>query len=383
MTGHRRASVTLIAVTVAAIATLWIARGHQASAQQRTQKGSKPLSEDARQVSEAERAEAVARAQVWHAPAVPINEANLAGNTAVERQLACKFKITELGGTTPKFDCELHSGEAIRIKYGKGPEIPAEAAATRLLTALGFMADEVTLVERLRCYGCPEEPFSIMKTVELTRAEPLYQRVIDFEEFEEFDWVARERKVPARPIETVKVEGWAFFELDKIDPAKGGAPRAHVDALRLMAVFLSHWDNKAENQRLVCLSNSWSERTPCPAPFLMLQDVGATFGPSKVDLEEWTKVKMWHDRATCTVSMQELPYNGATFVKATISEAGRQMFGKLLTALSDRQLSDLFSAARFDQKRGLFSAPHPVAEWVRVFRAKTRAVTDGPPCPAA
>jgi hypothetical protein len=334
-------------------------------------------------VSEAERAEALARAQVWRAPSVPISKARLAGHADQRGQLTCKFKITKLGGTTPKFDCELPSGEEVRIKYGKGPEIPAEAAATRLLKALGFLADDVTLVERLRCYGCPDEPFSMMKTVELTRAEPLYQRVIDYEDHEEFDWVARERKVSARPIETDQAEGWAFFELDKVDPAKGGAPRAHVDALRLMAVFLSHWDNKSENQRLVCLSNSWPENTPCPEPFLMMQDVGATFGPSKVDLDEWAKTPMWHDRATCAVSMQELPYNGATFAKTTISEAGRQLFAKLLTALSDRQLSDLFSGARFDQKRGLFGAPHPVTDWVRVFRAKTRAVTDGPPCPAA
>ena len=384
MAGRRRASVTFVAVTVAIIAGYWFTRGYPAHAEQTVPKAakSKPLHEDARKVSEAERLEALARAHVWRAPSVPIGEANFAVRAAEPQQLTCKFKISELGGTTPKFDCDLDTGEEIRIKYGKGPEIPAEVAATRLLKALGFMADDVTVVERLRCYGCPAEPFSIMKTVELTRAEALYRRVIDYDDFKEFDWVARERKVAARPIETENLEGWAFFELDKIDPAKGGAPRAHVDALRLMALFLSHWDNKSENQRLICLSNSWSEDTPCPQPFLLLQDVGATFGPSKVDLTQWEKVKMWHDRATCTISMQELPYNGATFATTTVSEAGRQLVGKLLSALSDRQLSDLFSGARFDQKRGLFSAPHPVAEWVRVFRAKTRAITDGPPCPA-
>ncbi|MGH9176448.1 MAG: hypothetical protein ACRD1H_18910, partial [Vicinamibacterales bacterium] len=283
--------------------------------------------------------------------------------------------------TTPKFDCDLETGEQVRIKYGKGPEVTAETAATRLLVALGFGADDVTLVERVRCYGCPNEPFSTMKAVELTRAEPIYQRVIDYEDYEDFDWAARERKLAARPIETENMEGWAFFELDKIDAAKGGAPRAHVDALRLMAIFLSHWDNKPENQRMVCLSNPWPENTPCPEPFLMLQDVGATFGPGKVDLMQWEAVKMWHDRATCTVSMQELPYNGATFAKTTVSEAGRQLLGKLLTELSDRQLSDLFSGARFHEKRGLFNDPHPVADWVRVFRAKTRAITEGPRCP--
>ncbi len=384
MTGSRRASVTFAVVAVSVAAVLWIADGYEANAEQTAPATAppKPVHDDPRTVSEAERADTLSRAHVWRAPRVPISQANLGGGSAAPRHLTCKFKITELGGTTPKFDCDLETGEEVRIKYGKGPEVPAEAAATRLLSALGFAADHVTLVERLRCYGCPEEPFSTMKAVELTHAEPLYKRVVDYKEFEEFEWVARERKFPARPIETDKIEGWAFFELDKIEHARGGAPRAHVDALRLMAIFLSHWDNKSENQRMVCLASHWPENTPCPEPFLLLQDVGATFGPSKMDLKAWEAVKMWHDRATCTVSMEELPYNGATFTEVRVSETGRQLIGKMLSALSDRQLSDLFSGARFDQRRGLFGAAHPVAEWVRVFRAKTRAIIEGPPCPA-
>ena len=341
----------------------------------------KPAHDDPRTVSDQERADALARAHVWRAPRVPIPRANFKSNPSDPRQMSCKFKITELGGTTPKFDCDLESGEEIRIKYGKGPEIPAEAAATRLLRALGFGADGITLIERLRCHGCPEEPFSTMRAVELTHAGGVYQRVIDHTKFEEFEWVAMERKFPARPIEISKLEGWAFFELDKVDSSKGGAPRAHVDALRLLAMFLSHWDNKTENQRLVCLSREWPENTPCREPFLLLQDVGATFGPSKMDLEAWEKVTMWQDRASCTVSMRDLPYDGATFGEARISEAGRQFLVKLLGQLSDQQLADLFTSARFDQKRGLFATVWPVPEWVRVFKAKRQALADGPPCP--
>lgn len=340
----------------------------------------KPAYDDPRTVSDPERAAMLARAQVWREPKVPIARADFKADATAPRQLSCKFKISELGGTTPKFDCDLESGEEIRVKYGKGPEIPAEAAATRLLSALGFGADDITLIERLRCHGCPEEPFSTMRAVELTRAQPVYQRVIDYSEFEDFDWVAKERKFPGRPIETAKVEGWAFFELDQIDPAKGGAPRAQVDALRLMALFLSHWDNKSENQRFVCLSKEWPEKAPCPQPFLLLQDVGATFGPSKMDLDAWEQVKMWQDRATCRVSMRDLPYNGATFGEAQISEEGRQFVTKLLAPLSDQQLIDLFTSARFDQKRGVFSAPRPVAEWLRVFKAKRQAIAEGPAC---
>jgi hypothetical protein len=341
----------------------------------------KPLHADSRTVSDAERADAIARAHVWRAPKVAVARADFRETVPTPRLVSCKFKISELGGTTPKFDCDLESAEEIRVKYGKGPEIPAEAAATRLLKALGIGADHITLVEQLRCYGCPDEPFSTMRAVELTRAESVYQRVVDYTAFEDFEWVAVERKFAARPIETAKLEGWAFYELDRVDPARGGAPRAHVDALRLMALLLAHWDNKSENQRLVCLSREWPDKASCPEPFLLLQDVGATFGPSKMDLEAWEDVQIWQNRGACTVSMRDLPYNGATFGEARISEEGRQFFAKLIGQLSDRQLIDLFTSARFDQKRGLFSDVRPVAEWVRVFKAKRQAITEGPACP--
>jgi hypothetical protein len=156
-----------------------------------------------------------------------------------------------------------------------------------------------------------------------------------------------------------------------------------VDGLRLLAVFLAHWDNKADNQRLVCLSEGWLEGTPCSKPFLMLQDVGSTFGPHKVDLEHWENAGLWEDRSTCTVSMQHMPYNGATFGSARISERGRRFLAGLLGALSDRQLTDLFSGARFDKPHALLTRTSPVSEWVRVFRKRVQGISEGPPCPDA
>ena len=341
----------------------------------------KPRSDDDREVAESARTEMLARAQLWRAPAVPIRRASLTGTTLDD--VSCKFKVSDLGGTTPKFDCVLDSGEEIRIKYGSGPEVPAEAAATQLLKAVGFGADDVVLVKRLRCYGCPKEPFSVMKTVELTRAEALYEQVLNFDKFEVFEWVALERKFDARPIETDKIEGWSFFELDAIDPLQGGAPRAHIDAMRIMAVLLAHWDNKSENQRFVCLADEWPKGTACTEPFLLLQDVGATFGPAKLDLAAWEGTPMWVDRATCSVSMQSLPFGGATFNQTRISEEGRRFAARLLTQLSPEQLTNLFTYARVAEPRGVFTPSHSVAEWVRVFQKKVHEISAGPSCPAA
>jgi hypothetical protein len=297
--------------------------------------------------------------------------------------VTCTFEISQLGGTAPKFDCKTKDGEKLRIKYGRSPEVPSEVASAKLLHTLGFGADNVILVEKVRCYGCPAEPFMTMKTLGFAGAEKLYKKVMDPKDYKDFEWASVERKHYGRPIETQEVEGWAFFELDLIDPKKGGAPRAHVDALRLLAVLLSHWDNKAENQRLVCLSETdWPEGGKCSKPFAMLQDVGSAWGPRKVDLPEWEKAPMWSDRKTCTTSMDHLPYHGATFTPVKISEAGRKHLGNLLTQLSDAQLDALFRSARFDRPTGfVVQQTTPIAEWVRVFKLKVKQVTDGPACP--
>jgi len=336
-----------------------------------------------KKVSDAERLDALSRATVWQQPRQPISQARLNSDPNQPPAINCTFLINEVGGTAPKFDCQQDNGERLRVKYGRTPEIPSEVAAARLLHALGFGADDVMLVEKLRCYGCPAEPFVTMRTLGLAGAHELYGRVMDKDSYKDFAWVAVERKHWGRAIETEAVEGWAFFELDLIDEKKGGAPRAHVDALRLLAVALAHWDNKSENQRLVCLSEKdWPDGGGCSRPLAMLQDIGGAFGPRKVDLKEWEKAPIWGDRASCTATMDSLPYQGATFKPVKITEAGRQHLGSLLKQLSDEQLSALFSGARFDQSKGLvgFTAT-PVPDWVRAFKHKVRQITDGPACP--
>jgi hypothetical protein len=337
----------------------------------------------AKTVSAEERLDALSRAAVWQQPP-PIARASLGSSPRDPREVSCTFEISQLNGTAPKFDCRDATGDRLRVKYGRSPEIPAEVAATRLLHALGFGADNMTLVEKVRCYGCPIEPFVTMKTLGIAGAEKLYGKVMDSNVSRDFEWAAVERKHYGRPIETDEVEGWAFFELDVIDPRKGGAPRAHVDALRLLAVFLAHWDNKSENQRLVCVSEKdWPDGGKCSRPYAMLQDVGSTWGPRKVDIKEWSKAPIWTDRQTCLTSMDALPYHGATFQPVKISEAGRKHLGQLLKQLTDRQLDDLFRHARFDHATGLIGGVKatPIEDWVKVFRARVAQITDGPSCP--
>jgi hypothetical protein len=336
-----------------------------------------------KKVSDEERLDALSRATVWQAPRQPVSKAQLGSDPQQPQSIECTFLVDEIGGTAPKFDCQLESGERLRVKYGRSPEIPSEVAAARLLHALGFGADNVMMVEKLRCYGCPAEPFITMRTLGLAGAHELYGKVMNKDSYKDFEWVAVERKHWGRAIETETIEGWAMFELDLIDQKKGGAPKAHVDALRLLAVLIAHWDNKSENQRLVCLSEAdWPDGGKCSRPLAMLQDIGGAFGPRKVDLEEWEKAPIWGDRASCIATMDHLPYQGATFKPVKITEAGRQHLGGLLAQLSDEQVTALFSGARFDQSKGIIGFKStPIPEWVRVFKQKVRQITDGPACP--
>src|SRR5206468_1940108 len=102
----------------------------------------------------------------------------------------------------------------------------------------------------------------------------------------------------------------------------------------LFAVVLAHWDNKGSNQRLICPTGRELADGRCGAPIAMIQDLGSTFGPMRVDLPSWRATPVWRDRAACTISMSTLPYAGGTFPDQQVSEAGRVMIAGLLEQLS-------------------------------------------------
>ena len=335
------------------------------------------------------RNDALAAARVWTAPDIPISEANLRDNPpaadgfASDAEIDCRFKVQEVNGLTPKFYCELPGGDTVKVKYGtSNAELPSEVAATRLLRALGFGADRMYVVKRVKCAGCPTAPYYALRCLQDVGVRSVcLPGGIDYDRVVSFDFAVIERRLEGRKIEAPPQHvGWPWFELEKIDPARGGSPLAEVDALRLMAVLLGHWDNKAENQRLLCPVGHDREDGGCARPLAMLQDVGATFGPNKAELHNWRVTPIWVDRKACTVSMKHLPWNGATFPDRQISEGGRLFLLNLLEQLSDQQVRDLFVGSRitaFDQVSG--EGRHPDA-WLRAFNDKVKQIREAGPC---
>jgi hypothetical protein len=150
----------------------------------------------------------------------------------------CRYLDGPVRGTTPKFDCVLSDGEIVKVKYGHTGEIPAEVAASRLLTALGFGADQMFLVPRLRCYGCVRTPFYTYWLLDKLRARDLLVRSIPADSYTDFEWPSVERHFDGVTIEAGQERGWAWFELEPIDSSLG-ANRDERDALRLAAVLLA------------------------------------------------------------------------------------------------------------------------------------------------
>lgn len=331
------------------------------------------------------REDALAAARVWGPPSVPIREASLGmnppGGWSSNDVVDCRFVADPVNGLTPKFNCQLPDGEVVKVKYGKGnAEIHGEVAATRLLSALGFAADQMYVVRSVRCRHCPRYPFYALRCLEQTGSRALCLDLLDSPGVVEFGDAVIERQFAGQKIEASDDQGWAWFELDKIDPSRGGSSRDHVDAFRLMAMLLSHWDNKSENQRLICAAGSVQPDGSCDRPLAMMQDVGSTFGPKKLDLHNWRRTQIWADARECRVSMKRMPWDGATFPDKQISEEGRQLVLSLLEQLSPEQIETLFTTSGITSFDSINVDGRSARAWSRAFTDKTRQIREAGPC---
>jgi hypothetical protein len=312
----------------------------------------------------------IQKAQVWAPTDVPRMDlrAGPEGPGAFHPNAAvtCDYVPAKLPGTSPKFDCDLGHGDIVKVRYGaQNGKVEAAVIASRLLWALGFGADRLYPVV-VTCRGCAPDPWT-------QRAPAAGVQV--------FDPAAIERKPKGHEMKSEYNGGWTWPELDRVDEPHGGAPSAQRDALKLLAVFMQHTDNKPLNERLLCLSKERASADACDQPFMMLHDVGLTFGHANfrnrnttgsLNFEEWSTTPIWRDPVRCVAHMSK-SFSG-TLGNPTIHEAGRQFLADRLVQLTDQQLHDLFAVARVERRSrdpnhaGL--PPATVAEWVAAFQRK-------------
>ena len=335
---------------------------------------------------------ALRRAQVWAPTDITSKDITAGpegpGAFPPNATVVCNYVEKKMSGRSPKFTCVITPADEVKVKYGRhNGEVFGEVAASRLLWALGFFAERMYPV-RVVCRGCPP-------------------RVQDT------DLASIQRKFPGKDVETAPGSGWAWPELDLVDPTAGGAPRAQRDALKLLAAFLQHTDSKPEQQRLVCVSTVKDEKSedhaksadrqksepqenhkgqqPCTQTVMLVHDLGLTFGHatlfnrnslSSANLDQWSRAPVWKDPARCIADLRR-SFSG-TLDNPPISEEGRKFLADLLMQLSDTQLHQLFEVSRFPQRQPAVpgaSGPATIDQWVDVFKRKRNEVVNST-CPS-
>jgi len=318
-------------------------------------------------VTNEERASYIKKSQVWLGPSKVSAEDIIKGppgegSFAFNQEVTCDFveptKKDELNGASKKFLCKLPNGDEVKVKYGENAddngEIYGEVMATRLLWVLGFPADRMYPV-RVTCNGCPEDPWSVYKEFAPGRTTGGARAT------RKFASAVIEQKYDAAKIEVKEDQGWGWGEIkdDHLTEKNGGAPAAHLNGLKLLAAFMKHADNKAENQRLIC--TQVNDAGKCEKPMLMIQDMGVTFGggahffgliyndDSRARFADWTSLNLWKDRSECKAELRD-SITG-TMTHPHILEAGRAFIAERLATLTDDQIRAIFVASRVEERK--------------------------------
>ncbi len=304
---------------------------------------------------------------------------------AFDAVVACDFveptrDLVPGRGTTPKFFCALRHGpearDIVKIKFGKdNGEVYGEILGSRLLWAIGVATDADYPV-RIRCHHCPADPWISYR--DFPTVDPSAREV------REIDDAALQRLFAGAVLQEHPDQGWSLDELDSLL-----APRAQVDALRLLAAFIAYGDDKPENQRLVCPFAAIDEHQHCRAPRLLFADLGSTFGrganalglidrESRPTFAAWSTLPMWEDAAKCRTHCA----TRTSHENPMIGEAGRKLLADRLDALSEKQIRDLFTAARIERlgettrdERGQ-ARPVTADDWALAFEHRRAAISD-------
>lgn len=331
------------------------------------------------QVSSVARASYVSRAILWEprdiagltAEQIRLGEP---GTLQLDQVISCTYVYRtrkELGGTTPKFECRDGNGETHRIKYGA--KVHTTVAASRLLWALGFGAPVSTPVKVL-CDGCSSDPWNKLRPIhgkstfdEAVIQEPKRGKEITISGEEEVGW------------------SWAQ-DLPLVSEQKGGASRAQIDALKLIAVLVQHGDSKSAQQKLICRPQDYDSGNDfCRQPYMYIYDLGKTFGSGglkvhPLNYEKWKHESIFKDRTKCIGNLRQNVGNGREgLMFPEISERGRLFTANLLKAfIADRsRITAMFAVAHFDAVQ----PKHPVDDWTDVFISKAREIIEHTPCP--
>jgi hypothetical protein len=261
-------------------------------------------------------------------------------------------------GTNPKFEVRDSKGVVWRVKLGE--EVRPETAATRLVWAVGYFADEA--------YWVPEMVVRGLK--QLSRGQ----------EFVSAGGVVREARLERKDSAQKKVGDWEW----KKNPFVG---TKELDGLRVLMALMNNWDLKTSNNAIYEMGREHR---------YLVSDLGGTFGRtgsnftrSKSDVNDYAQSKFIKrvsgkgvdfalDNRPFFITAVYLPYY---LDRAEMEDVGKDIplphvewIAYYLNQLSQSQLQAAFRAAGY--------SPQEVAAFVAATQKRIgelRTIREGGP----
>ena len=246
-----------------------------------------------------------------------------------------------------------------------------EVFASRLLWALGFVADRVYPTKEVVCFDCPVDPFS--------RPEVDFGSKISFPD--------ASVEYPYSKIKVISESriGWSFQEINRL--RKGGhlsrKTRIEFEALVALMAILVHSSNLTNQQKMIL------EQKDSLKAKGYVHDLGSTLGSqyrfigfsySKSNLQDWRSFPLWEKESKCLFSLKFHDKSYFFSEKIRITESGKEfLVSRLKSLVADPQLGDkrlryLFSVAKF---MGADPKVISIDEWVEVFKEKVKSLQRG------
>ena len=278
--------------------------------------------------AQAKRASALP-AVLWRNPVDIASRNLLYGPGGQEHAPSGKFKFVEEGkeGATPKFDVVDEQGVTWRVKVG--PEARAETAASRLLWAAGYFADEDYYLPELRVEGM--------------------QKLSRGQKFVSAEGIVRGAGLERHAAGRKKIGTWSWSD----NPFAG---TKELGGLKTMMALMNNWDI-SERQNAIYDQGDVEHQ-------YAVSDVGATFGKtggilsrSKDNLKDYSQSDFIRESTPDHV-------NFARF--KDVRRADAKWLGALLSKLSEGQIRDCFRAAGY--------SPQEIEGYTKVVQDRIRAL---------
>jgi hypothetical protein len=268
-------------------------------------------------------------AVLWRDPVDIASRNLLYGPGGQAHAPAGKFKFVEEGkeGATPKFDVIDEQGVRWRVKVG--PEARAETAASRLLWAVGYFADEDYYVPELRVEGM--------------------QKLSRGQKFVSADGIVRGAGMERHAAGRKKIGTWNWSKSPFVGTKELGG-------LKIMMALMNNWDI-SERQNAIYEQGGAEHQ-------YAVSDVGATFGRtggvfsrSKDNLKDYSQSEFIQETKADHVTLS--PFG-------SIPRADAKWLGALLSKLSADQIRDCFRAAGY--------SPEEVEGYTKAVQDRIRAL---------